>query len=176
MFRQEPDERLYPEEVIFTEMQVLADKQKNEAEVKRLRSLAINIQKPEDYNPHVVAIKYERGKLLFELDQPVNEEWFQIIAYASYSHTAVMGYETSRLQKIGQNMLAMPMRLNETKSTIEAVVEYVKEWVIMANNLYKNRVLQRMEQEQMDKEQQRLEEIRKLEQENEIKDFLSSLQ
>lgn len=73
-------------------------------------------------------------------------------------------------------MLAMPMRLNETKSTIEAVVEYVKEWVIMANNLYKNRVLQRMEQEQMDKEQQRLEEIRKLEQENEIKDFLSSLQ
>ena len=82
----------------------------------------------------------------------------------------------SRLQKIGQNMLAMPMRLNETKSTIEAVVEYVKEWVIMANNLYKNRVLQRMEQEQMDKEQQRLEEIRKLEQENEIKDFLSSLQ
>ena len=33
-----------------------------------------------------------------------------------------------------------------------------------------------MEQEQMDKEQQRLEEIRKLEQENEIKDFLSSLQ
>jgi len=124
----------------------------------------------------VVAIKYERGKLLFELDQPVNEEWFQIIAYASYSHTAVMGYETSRLQKIGQNMLAMPMRLNETKSTIEAVVEYVKEWVIMANNLYKNRVLQRMEQEQMDKEQQRLEEIRKLEQENEIKDFLSSLQ
>ena len=46
----------------------------------------------------------------------------------------------------------------------------------MANNLYKNRVLQRMEQEQMDKEQQRLEEIRKLEQENEIKDFLSSLQ
>ena len=46
----------------------------------------------------------------------------------------------------------------------------------MANNLYKNRVLQRMEQEQRDKEQQRLEEIRELEQENEIKDFLSSLQ
>lgn len=70
----------------------------------------------------------------------------------------------------------MPMRLNETKSTIEDVVKYVKEWVVMANNLYKNRVLQRMEQEQRDKEQQRLEEIRELEQENEIKDFLSSLQ
>ena len=145
MYRQEPDERLYPEEVILTEMQALADKQENEDEVKRLKNLAISIQKPEDYNPQVIAIKYESGNLLFELDQPINADWFQIIVSDTYSHTAMMGYETKRLQKLGKNMLAMPIRLNESQGTIRNVVKYVKEWVCTTNGIYKTVVLRQVE-------------------------------
>jgi serine/threonine protein kinase len=176
MYRQEPNERLYPEEVILTEMQALADKQENEDEVKRLRNLAISVQKPEDYNPEVIAIKYESGNLLFELDQPINTDWFQRITSDTYSHTAMMGYETNRLQKFGENMLAMPIRLNASQETIRNVVKYVKEWVDITNGIYKNAVLQQMEREQRAEEQQRLEKIKQLEKENEMRDFLSSLQ
>ena len=176
MYRQEPNERLYPEEVILTEMQALADKQENEDEVKRLRNLAISVQKPEDYNPEVIAIKYESGNLLFELDQPINADWFQRITSDTYLHTAMMGYETNRLQKFGENMLAMPIRLNASQETIRNVVKYVKEWVDITNGIYKNAVLQQMEREQRAEEQKRLEKIKQLEKENEMRDFLSSLQ
>ena len=44
--------------------------------MERLKNLAISIQKPKDYNPEVTAIKYENGKLLFELNQSVKLEWF----------------------------------------------------------------------------------------------------
>lgn len=87
-----------------------------------------------------------------------------------------MGYETNRLQKFGENMLAMPIRLNASQETIRNVVKYVKEWVDITNGIYKNAVLQQMEREQRAEEQKRLEKIKQLEKENEMRDFLSSLQ
>ena len=176
MFKQQPNERIYPEEKIFTEMQILAEKQKNELEVERLKNLAISIQKPKDYNPEVTAIKYENGKLLFELNQSVKLEWFEIISSGAYSHTALMRYETNKLQRYGDNMLAMPMQISETQSTIKSLVGYVKEWIHIANSIFNKVVLERIEAERRAKEQQRLKEIEKLEKENKMRDFLSSLQ
>ena len=124
----------------------------------------------------MIAIKYESGNLLFELDQPINADWFQIIVSDTYSHTAMMGYETKRLQKLGKNMLAMPIRLNESQGTIRNVVKYVKEWVCTTNGIYKTVVLRQVEREQRAEEQRRLEKIKQLEKENEMRDFLSSLQ
>ena len=114
--------------------------------------------------------------MLFELDQPVKKEWFQIIAYESYSHTSVMGYETNRLKIYGENILAMPMRVDESQSTIKDVVANTKDWIISTNGIYKNKMMQQLKNEQREKEQKRLAEIEKLEKENNMIDFLSSLQ
>lgn len=44
------------------------------------------------------------------------------------------------------------------------------------NGIYKDSMLRQMEREQRAEERQRLEKIKQLEKENEIRDFLSSLQ
>lgn len=176
LFKQEPQERLYPEECIITEMQALATRNANEIESKKLKEKSFAIKELEEYNPKVVTIKYSDGKLLFEIDQPVKKEWFQIIAYESYSHTSVMGYETNRLKIYGENILAMPMRVDESQSTIKDVVANTKDWIISTNGIYKNKMMQQLKNEQREKEQKRLAEIEKLEKENNMIDFLSSLQ
>lgn len=175
LFKQNPNERLYPEEAILTEMGVLATRQKNEAEAKRLREMSISLKKPEEYNPKVVAIKYDSGNLLFELDQTIIDEWFATLAYGSYSHTSVLGYDTNRLKKNGRNVLAMPLRGNVSQETVKDIVNYLKDWIKKANDIYKESEKRLLEREQREKEQQRLLEIQRIERENSLNDFLATL-
>ena len=175
LFKQNPSERLYPEEAILTEMGVLAARQKNEAEAKRLREMSISLKKPKEYNPKVVAIKYDSGNLLFELDHPIIDEWFDTLAYGSYSHTSVMGYEPNRLKKKEKSVLAMPVRESVGQGTVKDIVACLKDWIRMANGIYKGNIKRQLEREQREKEQRRLLEIQRIERENSLNDFLATL-
>lgn len=176
MFKQEANERIYPESNIINQMWVLAEIQKNEIEVRRLRELSFELQKPEEYNPMIISVKYENEKLLFELNQNIISDWFQILANGLYSHSAISRYETQKLLKYNINTIAMPMHVDEQESTIKNIVKNVKEWIILANGLYKDRVIRQMKSEQCKKEQSRRSAINQLEKVNNINAFLSSIQ
>lgn len=175
LFQQEPSERLYPEEKIIMEIKVLAQKHNNNNDIKQLEETSFELQQPEDYEPKVISIRYEKDNLIFELDKTVNADWLQVITNGAYTHSFVMGYDTNKLRKHKNNMIAMPMRLNESQNTIKSIVENVKSWITMSNGLYRDATIQRLMNEQAEKERARLDEIKRLEKVNEMSDFLSTL-
>ena len=174
LFKQDPSERLYPEEKIIGELQALEKRQNNENELMRLLNVSIEMQKPEDVNPHVIGLKYEKGNIIFELNQSVNDEWFNIISYGAYTHSSIMGHDTNKLMYFGKNRIAMSIRDGETEHTIEEVIKCVKSWISITNDIYMHTQYDKMKREQEAKIQENLEKIKRIEKENRMSVFLSS--
>lgn len=175
LFKQDPSERLYPEEKIILELQALEYRNNNEKELTRLSNLSIEMQKPEDINPHVIGLKYEKGEIIFELNQSINKEWFSTIAYGSYDHTSIVGYGTNKLRFYSNNRIAMPIREGDTEDIIKQIVEYVKNWISITNDIYRRAQDDKLKREQEAKIQQKLEKMKKIEKENRMSAFVSSL-
>lgn len=175
MFKQNPEERLYPEDKILSEMKTLAIQQKKEEELARLNSITISLIQPEEYNPQVNGITYEDGKLMFELNRSVNNEWLQTLRAGIYPHSFLMGFDTNRLQQNGDKTIAIPVSVNENKNTVKTIVGLVKDWIDAANEEHENIIFRRLKEEQQAQERERLEAIRRIEQENDMSSFLSSL-
>lgn len=175
LFKQDPSERLYPEEKIILELQALEYRNNNEKELTRLSNLSIEMQKPEDINPHVIGLKYEKGEIIFELNQSINKEWFSTIAYGSYDHTSIVGYGTNKLRFYSDNRIAMPIREVDTEDIIKQIVEYVKNWISITNDIYRRAQDDKLKREQEAKIQQKLEKMKKIEKENRMSAFVSSL-
>lgn len=175
LFKQDPSERLYPEEKIIVELQALESRNNNEKELTRLSNLSIEMQKPEEISPHVIGLKYEKGEIIFELNQSINKEWFSTIAYGSYDHTSIVGYGTNKLRFYSNNRIAMPIREGDTEDIIKQIVEYVKNWISITNDIYRRAQDDKMKREQEAKIQQKLEKMKKIEKENQMSAFVSSL-
>lgn len=85
---------------------------------------------PDKYNLSIQSIRFENRSLIFVFDRIIKNDWFQVIAYGSYSYTAIWGYETNNLQ-MRENTLLMPLKGYEEKSTVEEIVHEVRDWVKM---------------------------------------------
>ena len=177
LFKQNPDERLYPEDKIITEMKLLAEKHKNEQEIARLQSVIDDSITPEEFVPKISSMSInDDGDLVLQFDCDLPREWYDTIISGGYNCGYTSGYKYDML-KYGKNVreLILPIRrLNDNE--LETLVENVRGWVINGSALYNRTVKNILMRRQLEEESARKEVIKKLERNNKLNDILASLQ
>ena len=175
LFKQDPNDRLYPEDAILSDLRVLAEKHQRNQEAERLKSAINEIIEPEEFNPSIINLEFINGDLVFTLDTIFTDDWFQTLKNGNYSHSSIMGYDTYYLKKVNKNQFSMPVRGNEKPETIKRVVGYIKDWVITVSREYSQEAKRRALAEQRRKEEARIAEIKRLEKENEMNATLNAV-
>lgn len=175
LFKQNPNDRLYPIEKILSEMKLLAENYQRDKEKLRLQSVINEVIDPGKFNALVTQKEYRNGNLIFVFNQNIPDDWYGLITNGSFSHTAMMGYETNHLKRGARNELCMRLRGDEDESTLKRIIQYFNEWVSMVNVLYSNQMKEEARKEQRRKEQLRKAEINKLEKETAISSMLKNL-
>ena len=179
LYKQAPEERLYPEDKILSEIKILAEQDKREQEKLKLQETIISVTMPEGYDGSIENKRYENGKLIFTFDKPFPSEWFNMLAYGSYDSSWMMGYEKENLKAIGVNEIYMPLRGNESQEIIKSIVGHIQSWVKTINREYTASIQNRARQEQKKKEEARKAEIERIEKEKsqteKINSFLANL-
>lgn len=175
LFKQEPSERLYPEDAILSELRVLTEQHKRHKEAERLKAKVNEMVEPEVFNPSITNLEFINGSLVFTLDTVFTDDWFQILKNGNYSHSCVMGYDTYSLKKVSKSQISIPIRGTEGQDTIERVVGYIKEWVTTVSTEYSQQSKRQAIAKQRRKEEARIAEIKRLEQENEMNATINSV-
>lgn len=175
LFKQKPEERLYPETSILSELKLLTEQYKRDKEKERLKSVVNELVVPEDFNPLLIDLEFKNNNIQFVFDSVLPDDWFRYLANGSYNCSWQMGYEHSRLKKIDKNTIAMPIRGDERDDTIKTLVENVKNWVATVSSEYSRAAKMQAVAEQKRKEEARLAEINRIEKENKMNSTLNSL-
>ena len=175
LFRQEPKDRLYPEDSIISEMKLCAEKHNREKEKVRLQSIVNELITPGEFEATIVKKEYRDGELVFIFDKVLPEDWYQFIAFGSYTCSYMMGYGHERLRKNGPNELAMPLRKSESENDLKSIIENVGNWVHTANQTYNQEQKRKALAEQKRKETARKAEIERIEKEAAFSAMISNL-
>lgn len=174
MFQQEASKRLYPEEKILTELKLLADQNRREKEKAKLQSVIAQMKDPGEFSAKIVALEYKNPNLILVFNENLPNDWVITLRDGQYNHSALMGYETYRLSKIGSNKLGIPIQADDER-TIKLVVGYIKKWVEEVNRLYTRELKNRAFNMQQEEERTRLAEINRLDKESRISKIISDL-
>lgn len=175
LFKQEPEDRIYPEVLILSELKILAEQYQRDAEKERLKSVINEVIEPEEFNPKIINLEFKNRGLYFVLDSVFPDDWFQKLAYGSYNCTYQMGYDHSKLRKIDKNTICMPIRGDESKETITQLVGYVKSWVSTVSREYSQAAKQQAIVEQRRKEEARTAEMKRIDKETEMNSTINSI-
>lgn len=175
LFKQDPKDRLYPEDVILSELRVLADLHKRNQEAERLKSVINELVEPEEFNPKLINLEFVDNGIHFVFDTVLPAEWFQILVYGSYDRSCLISYDNNRLKRINKNTISMPLYGHESKETIVKIVENAKDWFVAVSRKYTQETKQQAIVEQRKKEEARLAEIKRLEKESEINTTLNAV-
>lgn len=175
MYKQNAIERLYPATAILTELSVLSQKSENTRIMQEIKTRIANTISPENFETAIQRIKYADGELKFFFDRDLPSQWYQCLAFGSYSHSALVGYEKEKVTISFPNVVCMPMRRNETEATISEIVKYMRDWVEKANSQYSAEIKRQAEFNQREAEKKKLAEIERLGHESALNEFLSKL-
>lgn len=175
LYRQEPENRLYPEVKILSELEVLAEQYQREVEKERLKATINEVIEPESFNPSIQNIEYKDGCLLFTFDTVLPEDWFWMLINGKYTHSSIMGYGPHTLSKKRNNEISMPIRGNESANVVKSLVKYMREWVLSASYDYSQAAKRRAIADQRRKEEARLAEIRRIEQEEKMNSTINDV-
>lgn len=176
LFKQNSVDRLYPEEKIFTEMKILAEKYMREEEKLRLQNVIDETIIPEEFNATIVNKRFRNNRLIFTLDCEISTDWFKIISSGSFGqHSVLLGYEPRHLNKEGKCEISIRLHKNETESNLRSIVNNVSEWIQATNIVYSSYLKKNILDDQRRKEESRKDEIEKLENENFVNDILSKI-
>lgn len=175
LYRQEPTERLYPEERIISEMKLLAERNKKEKEKARLQSVINELIDPGEFEAKIIKREYKDGELIFAFDTVLPNEWYQFIAFGSYSCSWMMGYEHEKLKKISNNELAMQLHRTENADSVKSIMDNVEDWVRTTNHIYSQNQKRKALAEHQRKEAERKAEIDRIEKETAFASMISEL-
>jgi len=175
LYRNVPQERLFPEDKIISEMKVLAEIDKNEKEARRLRAIVNETTVPDVIDLKVVDKRYENSSIVFVMSQDVPPAWFSFLAHGEYSHESVWGYGTDNLIFDGGRKISMPLHDLQSEEKIKSIVKHFQEWLPIANAIYADWIEHSAKMEQEDRERQRRLEIARIEKENKIRQVLTQL-
>ena len=175
LFKQNPAERLYPENKIITEMKLLAEKYKNSKEIARLQSVIDDSITPVDFVPEINGMNInDDGDLVLQFDRDLPREWCDTIISGDYNYSYFLGHRPNKLRIIGTRELVMPMQgINENE--LKTLVEYIRGWVTNGSALYNSNVKKALVRRQREEESARKEEIKRLESQNRLNDILAGL-
>lgn len=155
LYKQNPNDRLYLEDRIISEMKVRAEIANRTKEKAKLQSMVIEMIDPGEFEAKIINKNYRDGKLVFVFDKAIPEVWYQYIGSRSYSYSWVTGYGPEKLIKISENELAMPVYGTENEDTIKTIIKNVGAWVKITNNAYNQREKRNTKEAQERKERDR---------------------
>lgn len=176
LFKQNAEDRLYPDDKILTEMKVRAEQYHRDQEKLKLQKVVDEATSPDDFNATVTKKEFINGSIVFTLDRELPYEWFQILSGGHLgSYSALMSYGPKKLEKNGKYAISMPVYSSESPNSIKTIVENVLDWIPKANAKYSAHIKQVAQQEQREREAARKAEIAKLDRESSISAILAQI-
>lgn len=172
LYCQNPDDRLFPAETIIMETSILAgisNKQQDIDEIKKVEENGGKISVPK-----IISLKHENGKMIVELSHEMPAEWFRCLTNGQYEHQYVLGYDTDKVKGNG-NQLMISVGVYSNESTLGDIVRYLKVWLMKATTKYVNDITHALDEKRQFEIQKRNEEIKLLQKEQEINEYLSTL-
>lgn len=175
LYMQDPAQRLFPEEKILSEMKLLAEKHKRAEERAKLESVVTELIDPGDFEVKIVDKEYRDGNFVFIFDKELPVEWYQFIAYGSYPHSCIVGYEPCQLTQFGKNELAMPLRGDEGQEHLITILRNMKDWVNIANLEYSRNQRYKASEAQRRKDAERRAQMEHSEKEDKFATMIANL-
>ena len=175
LYKQNPDERLYTEARIISEMKVRAEIANRTKEKEKLQNMVVEMTDPGEFETKIINKNYRDGKIVFVFDKVIPEVWHQYIRSRDYSHSCIMGYGPEKLMRISENELAMPLYGTENEDTIKTIIKDVGDWVKITNNAYNRREKRNAREAQERKERERKAAIKLAEKKNAFETMMSEI-
>ena len=177
LYKQNAEDRLYPELKILSEMKVLAENYHREKEKKHLQSVIEKTITPETFEAKIISKRYVDGDLVIQFDQKLPSEWFNIISnpYELGSYSYLLGYEPSHLRHLTDDKISMRIHESSAKISLVSIFSNISDWANIANKKYNEKVKREIISQQKEREMQRKREIAKLEKEEELNKLLADI-
>lgn len=164
IYKQDPEERLYPEDTILRDLKICIDDSKLEKEKKRLESIKIETTEFVPYKAEIEDISFDsyRNILSFKMRPTLPIVWGQILTSARYNHSSIFGLGPEKFFFRNDSMCIM---LDEYsyENEVPTIVRHFKEWMPVVDNLYNDYRKRLIEQERIAAEEQRKKELEQLE-------------
>ena len=173
LFRQNPDERLYPIEEIKTKLNALIAISENEKKKQALQQLTYNTLESEEIDICITGKRFQDGSLIFELNQAPPNKWIAILSRGNYAHKSTLCVYPKKAI-VERDLLILEMT-NFADSEITAAVNMVPEWVSATNEKYNEMQRKIARTKQQKKEEERKKKLKAIEQENRINSLLADL-
>ena len=173
LFRQNPDDRLYPVDKVITELNALVSIHQNEKEKQKLEQLTYNALESKEININITDKRFQNGELIFKLNQKPPQKWNSILKSGNYPHSSTPSVEPSGIS-VELDWLILPMS-DTTEANIISAIKMVSEWVSTTNQKYNEMQRKKDRIEQQKKEKERVMKLNSLEQENRINSLLAKL-
>ena len=88
IYKQNPFDRLYPEEKILTEMKVLAEQYRRDQEKIKLQNTIDDLITPEHFEISIMDKQYRNGNIVFIMDRDIPQRWFHIMTQEAFSNSS----------------------------------------------------------------------------------------
>lgn len=174
IYKQNPKERLYPEENILLEMKIRAEEHKLEQEKQKFKNIIISNSIKEKFEINIVKKDYVNNKLILKLSRNMPKEWFAILSSGNFgSYSELLGYGPSKIFYEDKNLISMQLKPYIDVKSIKIIVRNLYDWIEKTNCKYTEYIAQVRLNEQKREEQIRKDEIKKIEKEI---DILAALQ
>ena len=176
IYKQDPNERLYPVDVILAQMKNLADMAGRQAEVERLVRLETEASAPAPFSIQIVNKRFQDGMICFELSRSVPDRWFAFLVNGNYTHEFISGYDTNSLRLLDNRTIGMKVWDNEAPETLLKIVKDIDNWVASSTRLYNEAQIAEAQERHRQQELQRKKKIEKLRRENALNQLLQNIQ
>jgi hypothetical protein len=181
MVSQNPNERMYPVDIIVKQLLVAQARERESETLKNILSATSKDEENKEYKeipvPIITGSDFKNGNLyifLGNLESYYCNIWFSILQQGNYDHISVMGYEPDKLSLHSVDTIVMKIPSVETR-IIKDVAKYIKEWIVPATIMFNAWQRKRYNQMKREEEQTRQREIEKLRAEAQARDVLRSL-
>ena len=177
MITQTPNKRLGSiEDIAIRISAAQAVEERNTA----LQNLAKTQNNYEEFQPIKIpefTAEYKDGKLwfhLFDMNKMYIDNWFDVLRAGHYTHTSLMTYDCSRLEKRGMSII-MPLYENANVDTVTKVATYIKEWFAAATIKFNEQMHTETIRSKQKAEKELADKIEKIRKEQEYQKTLNSI-
>ena len=113
------------------------------------------------------------GRLVVKLSNCINHEWVNYCLNAAITYTSYPNYRNFNFYSDEAHYSGSLNGVSD--NSIKELIVNLKDAIKVANEMYATKLLQKAQKEQAEKERRRQEEIKRLEQENSLNNFLKDL-
>ena len=171
LYCQNPEDRLFPAQTIILQVYSLAEINERKQEIQKIKEIEDG---EKIFVPKIVLAKLENEDLVFEISHIMPSEWFDCLIRGEYDHSYIIGYDTNKL-KGENNKLSIKVGKNPEKTKLKEIVKNVKLWLLKATNKYVMDKKQREENQKQFEIEIRKQEIKQLQEQKDINEYLSEL-